>query len=197
MALREEFGVYHSARLPALLNATLIAAVSQGMQRGTWVGFEHDGLGREMILDDVLTLDLLHFVANTPAFLALIRDVTGCDTIARFEGRVYRMIPGTDHYDSWHDDVGANRVIGMSLNLGPRPYTGGSFQLRTDGDGAVRELPNTVPGDAIFFRISPDLSHRVTPVVGTEPRTAFAGWFFADGRNYFSSLLDSARQRQG
>lgn len=197
-ALRDEFRVHHSVRLPALLNATLIASVLEGTKRGTWIGREHDGIGREVILDDARALDVLHFVANTPRLLALVKEITGCDTITTFEGRVYRMVPGADHFDSWHDDVGAHRLVGMSLNLGPDPYEGGTFQLRTDGEHAApRELPNTVPGDAILFRISPELSHRVTPVVGSEPRTAFAGWFLADGVSYFSRLLDAARERQG
>ena len=165
-ALRDEFRARHSARLPGLLNSTLLDAVLEGMSRGTWMDHEHEGLAREVILDDARTLDLLHFVENTPTFLALIRDATGCKEVTRFEGRVYRMIPETAHYDSWHDDWGGHRVVGMSLNLGPKPYSGGTFQLRNDGEQAVRrELPNTVPGDAILFRISPDLSHRVTPVV--------------------------------
>ena len=195
-ALRDEFHATHTARLPGLLDAALAQAVLEGMARGTWVNHEHDGIGREVILDDVRTIDALHFVTNAPAFLALVRDFTECDAITRFEGRVYRMVPGTDHYDSWHDDTGAHRAVGMSLNLGDRPYQGGTFQLRENSDQtALRELPNTAPGDAILFRISPDLSHRVTRVMGTEPRTAFAGWFYADGADYFSTLLGAARRR--
>ncbi|MDA1183420.1 MAG: 2OG-Fe(II) oxygenase [Acidobacteria bacterium] len=195
-ALRDEFRAHHSAYMPGLLDATLVKSVIEGMRRGTWIGHEHEGLAREVILEDVRTLDLLHFVANAPAFLARIREVTGCDAITRFEGRVYRMIPGTDHFDSWHSDAGAHRMVGMSVNLGPHPYEGGTLQLRTRGEHAVvRKLPNTVPGGAILFRISPVLSHRVTPVTGTEPKTAFAGWFLADGSEYFATLLGAARKQ--
>ncbi len=194
--VRDEFQATHSARLPGLLSATLINVVLEGMRRGTWIGHEHEGLAREVILDDVRTLDVLHFVANTPEFLTLVRELTACDAITRFEGRVYRMIPGTDHHDSWHDDAGEHRLVGMSLNLGSRPYEGGAFQLREKSEPTiVRELPNTRPGDAILFRISPDLTHRVTPVAGTEPKTAFAGWFLAGGADYFSTLLGAARRR--
>jgi len=193
-ALRAEFQSSHSARLPGLLDAVLVEAVTEGMRRGTWMTNEHDGLGREVILDDVRTLDLLHFVANTPAFLAVVRELTGHTAITRFEGRVYRMIPGTDHHDSWHDDAGGHRLVGMSLNLGPRPYMGGCFQLREKSEPTVRrELPNLVPGHAILFRISPALTHRVTRVVGAEPKTAFAGWFLSGGSDYFSTLLGAAR----
>ena len=176
----------------------MVQAVHEGRDRGRWITHEHEGLGREVILEDVRTLALLHFVANTPPFLGLVREFTGCDSITRFEGRVYRMMPGSDHYDSWHHDAIAHRVVGMSLNLGPTPYTGGTFQLRKEGEHAVRqELPNTVPGDAILFRISPALEHRVTPVLGTEPKTAFAGWFVSDGSDFFSMCLGPAHPVAG
>jgi len=189
-ALRAEFQTTHTARLSGLLGPELVQAVHEGLNRGTWINHEHDGLGREVILDDVRTIALLHFVANTPACLGLVREMTGCDAITRFEGRVYRMMPGSDHYDSWHHDALAHRVVGMSLNLGPKPYEGGTFQLRREGEDAMpRELPNTVAGDAILFRIAPALEHRVTPVLGTEPKTAFAGWFFSGGSDFFSTCL--------
>jgi hypothetical protein len=70
-ALRAEFQVSHSARLSGLLDAVMIKAVLEGMRRGTWMTNDHEGLGRELILDDLRTLDLLHFVANSPAFLAV------------------------------------------------------------------------------------------------------------------------------
>jgi hypothetical protein len=124
----------------------------------------------------------------------VVRECTGCHAITRFEGRVYRMVPGTDHHDSWHDDAGEGRLVGMSLNLGPRPYMGGCFQLREKSERAVpRELPNIIPGNAILFRISPTLAHRVTPVEGIEAKTAFAGWFLSGGSDYFSMLLGPAR----
>jgi hypothetical protein len=56
-ALRAEFQTSHSARLPGLLDEVLIKAVLDGMRRGTWMTNDHDGLGREVILDDVRTFD--------------------------------------------------------------------------------------------------------------------------------------------
>jgi hypothetical protein len=192
-ALSADFRITHTARLPGLLSTALVQAVHEGLDRGSWTNHEHEGLWREVTLDDVRTLALLHFVANTPVFLGLVREITGSEAITRFEGRVYRMMPGADHYDSWHHDAIAHRVVGMSLNLGPTPYAGGTFQLRMEGEHAVRqELPNTGPGDAILFRISAALEHRVTPVLGNVAKTAFAGWFFNDGADFFSKCLGPA-----
>jgi hypothetical protein len=49
----------------------------------------------------------------------------------------------------------------------------------------LAEIANTGWGDAMLFRTSKQLQHRVTDVVGNEPKTAFAGWFKSEDRNPF------------
>jgi len=41
----------------------------------------------------------------------------------------------------------------------------------------LQETRNTGLGDALLFRISADLIHRVQGVTGDHPKIAFAGWF--------------------
>lgn len=183
----------HAVRLPGLLASQLLEVVLDRFALGAWIDNDHveeyEGIGREVILRDAVAFNLLHLVTNTPEFLGLVREMTGCDAITRFEGRVYRMIPGTDHYDSWHSDALGGRLVGMSLNLGVRPCVGGALQLRQrEGTDILREIRNPVPGDAVLFRISEELMHRVERVEGTEPRTAFAGWFVQGGADYFSMV---------
>jgi hypothetical protein len=48
---------------------------------------------------------------------------------------------------------------------------------------------NTGFGDAILFRISKDLEHRVTEVVGEVAKTAYAGWFYETGVSSFAELV--------
>ena len=135
-------------------------------------------------------VNILNFAANTSEFLDVIREITQCSQISSFYGRVYRMAPGAGHFDSWHSDLGkkGDRLIGMSVNLGS-PYRGGIFRLRELETGHVLcELPNTGPGDAICFRISPKLQHMVTTVEGAESKTAFAGWFFSGEIAFYTSL---------
>src|SRR6202035_2809333 len=106
----------------------------------------------------------------------------------------YRMRPELGHYDLWHNDVLDNRVIGMSLNLSPRGYSGGLFQLRARGsDRVLIDIANTGFGDGIIFRISSDLEHRVSAVEGAEPKTAFAGWFRNAQSDFFSEIRELAR----
>lgn len=120
---------------------------------------------------------VLLFCVNDPRLFRVVERITGLSPLRCFEGRIYRLdAAGT--YDSWHSDVGAARLVGMSVNLSPAPYEGGTFQIRhVDRPDAVREHPNLELGGAILFRISEQLRHQVTPVTSAAPKTAFAGWF--------------------
>ena len=197
VALRQEFEAKHALRLPQLLSAGLMDKISDRLEHGAWVEEVHPQVNRELLLNDHVAWSLLHFVASTPSFLAIIRQITCCGTATDFRGRVYRMLPGPAHQVFWHNDVNTEqgRLVGMSINLGPRPYSGGVFQLRRqDSTDLLCELPNTVPGDAILFRISPDLKHRVTAVEGLVARTAFAGWFTSTGVDLLSTIRQQPYQ---
>ncbi len=136
---------------------------------------------------------LLHFLMHDPRLFEIIRRITGCGRIGCFVGRVYRFVPGARHYDSWHSDVIYHRMIAVSTNLGRGIYTGGIFQMRKAHSlRIIHEAANTGPGDAIIFRISPGLRHRVTTVEGSVPKTAFAGWFCS--RPDFYAFLKKSKQ---
>jgi hypothetical protein len=190
--LATEFNERFSVRLPALLHPELVEFLESRMAHGEWVPRDHGRIGRELCLNDPISLHALQFAVSTPDFLRVIEGISGCGQISRFDGRIYRMTPGTDHFDSWHDDDMYERMIGMSINLSSTNYLGGVFQLRRKGlQQILRELPNTIVGDAILFRISSSLQHRVTPVEGRHPKTAFAGWFKSSGRGLFATLRSS------
>lgn len=193
--LQQQFSLHHMVRLPRLLSCELMQLVSEQVQHGLWQTFEHHDhrvIGRELVLDSPAALGILHLLTNTPDFLRLIERITSCSPISVFEGRIYRLLPGTDHYDSWHDDVGDNRRIGMSLNLECGPQQGGVFQIRKMGEDTVKEFPNPIQGDAIIFRISQEFKHRVTPVESGR-KTAFAGWFISGKSDLFSRLREPSK----
>jgi hypothetical protein len=190
-ALREDFARHHVIRLPALLSDDILTRIHTRMQTETWEELNHGGIGRELVLRDRSTLQMLKFLMNAPGFLAIMREVTGCEAMTRFDGRIYRMVVGRDHYDSWHNDIVPSecRLIGLSINLSPQPYSGGVFHLRDSASAELlRVMPNIIAGDAIVFRISDDLEHVVSPVEGPEPKTAFAGWFGSTGGDFFASV---------
>ena len=96
-------------------------------------------------------------------------------------GALYRMHASDEHYDSWHHDCAHSRMIAVSINLSSDVYSGGVLQIRERESGAiVHEVANTGVGDAIVFRVSPDLEHRVTAVKGAVAKTAYAGWFCSE-----------------
>jgi hypothetical protein len=148
----------------------------------------HDGIGTELCLPDSRAVRLMFFLVNDPSLFAIVRRITGCPRIGCFTGRVYRMIPGAGDYDTWHSDAIQHRMIGMSINLG-EAYEGGVFQMRErPSTRPLGELPNIVPGSAILFRIDDRLEHWISPMSGTAPKTAFAGWFRSAPE--FLSLID-------
>ena len=195
--MESRFEHSHVFRMPGLLHRDLIRLVSCRLESCSWITRDDGKIAREASPESPAPAGVLNFVANTSEFLDLIRRITHCHQITWFDGRVYRMESSTDHFDSWHADLGTppqDRFVGMSINLGSRPYRGGIFRLRDEASGKVLcELPNTGQGDGIFFRISPALKHIVTSIEGSEPKTAFAGWFRSGEVDYYADLRRPAR----
>jgi hypothetical protein len=193
-SLRAQFDRQHCIRLPGFLDSNLLSFVRGRLEEAEFAERAHDDIGVELCLKHDTALDLLYFIANDQRLFGLVQQLTGCDRIGCFLGRIYRMAPGSGHYDSWHGDTINHRLIGMSVNLGARKYAGGLFQLRERrSPNIVCEVANTGSGDAILFRIASDLVHRVTSVEGTTPKTAFAGWFHSEPE--FLSLFANGARR--
>jgi 2-oxoglutarate-Fe(II)-dependent oxygenase superfamily protein len=186
--LRRQFDDTHCVRLHGLMAGDLLRFVRQEIAQGEFADRAHGEIAVEACMQANAALTLLYFLSNDPRFFEFVRQVTGCGLIGSFIGRIYRMVPGAGHYDSWHTDTIGDRMVGMSLNLSPEVYAGGLFQLRERASKAiVTEAPNTGEGDAIIFRIADTLEHQVTPIEGSVAKTAFAGWFVS--KPDFLSLL--------
>lgn len=124
------------------------------------------------------TTELLHFLVNDPRLFQIIQQITGCALIGCFSGRVYHVVPGRGHHDSWHTDMVQRRMIAMSINLSAESYRGGVLQIRErESKRMIHEVANIGLGDAIIFRIASHLEHRIADVEGAVAKTAFAGWF--------------------
>lgn len=179
--LRTQFDRMHCIHLPRLLDARIFEFVQRRMAAAEFAGTTHEDIGVELCMPRNAIWNLLSFLSNDGRFLQLVQQLTGCGPLGSFLGRVYRMVPGSGHYDSWHSDDIAHRMVGMSVNLSPRIYAGGVFQLRESASKTlVTEVPNIGPGDAIVFRIASHIEHRVTALEGTVEKTAFAGWFVSE-----------------
>jgi hypothetical protein len=184
--LQTQFARQQCSLLPGLIEPRLLDTLERRIDRGEFRPFDSEGVAHDLNLADPLTLHTLYLLANDPVFLQVVRDITGCVEINSFQGRVYRLDPTVPYKDSWHDDMCDNRMIGMSINLGRTPFTGGVFQLRDrNADQTLHEVANTGNGDAIIFRLASHLQHRNTNVTGSTRKTAFAGWFRSDQPDFF------------
>ena len=200
--LRIQFKRDSYIRLPELFEPELLNFIQLQIDRGRFYERVHEGIksNKELCMTGNTAFGALLFLMNDEKLFQIIQGVTQCDRIRCFEGRVYRMIPGQGHHDSWHDDIGADRLVGVSINLSKEPYTGGILQIRDRKSAQIiSEVTNVGIGDAVVFRLSPCLQHRITAVTGNACKTAFAGWFRA--RPNFPALLkqgfDSGREDAG
>ena len=192
-ALRDQFERRHYFVLPGLLETELLDLIQRQIDRGEFRERVHERIdsNKELCLTESAAFGALLFLMNDEKLFQLIQDITQCARIDCFEGRVYRVNPGDGHHDSWHNDIGEGRVVGMSLNLSREVYSGGVLQIRNrESEALISEAANTGSGDAVVFRLSRDLQHRITEVEGSASKTAFAGWFRAQP-NVSSSLKES------
>lgn len=187
--LREEFRRRHHVLLPGLLDFDLADDIARRVEHSDFYRLEHEGIGVEACMTRNATLAWLLLLVNDVRFLEIVRSISGCDPIGHFQGRVYRLEPAADHYDSWHTDLGEGRMVAMSINLGTRSYEGGALEIRERPGGATVKAKNARMGDGLLFALGEQLEHRVMPVTGDTPRTVFAGWFKAGPS--FLSLLPS------
>jgi len=99
-------------------------------------------------------------------------------SLSYFEGTLKRLQEGPNYRFPWHSDKSGGRVMGVSLCFAAGE--GGDFEMRLKWSKDVHAcLKNLNPGDIHLFDVA-DVSvvHRVTPVMGPNPRIFFAGWFY-------------------
>ena len=196
--LRAQFERRHYFLLPGLLEPGLLALIQRQIDRGEFRERVHERIdsNMELCLTANPGVGALLFLVNDETLFQIIQDVTRCARIRSFEGRVYRVNPGAGHHDAWHNDIGEDRLVGMSINLSREIYSGGMLQIRERESGEIlSEAANVGPGDAVVFRLSGDFQHRITEVEGSASKTAFAGWFRAQPDS-LSLLVESDQNRR-
>jgi hypothetical protein len=191
--LRQEFDRQHYVRLPYFLEPELLQFMQSTMEESNFVERIHENhhgdaspsqapWARDVTMASNLAEGLVHLLLmNDSTLFAGLEALTGCGRIGSFDGSVYRIDPAQEHYDSWHNDVGRSRMLAMSINLSAAAYEGGVLQIRdAESRTILSDVANPRAGDAVLFRISPRLQHRVSAVEGAAPRTALAGWFCSE-----------------
>jgi len=138
-------------------------------------------LGEEVrISPDHPAMGIMSMLLNNSELFQIVQQLTGCEKIRSYLGRIRRESPGTGHFLDWHDDPKPTRLVGISINLSTEPYLGGVFQLREKAtERLMGEVANTGLGDAIIFQVARGYQHRVTQLEGKTSRTTCTGWFYS------------------
>jgi hypothetical protein len=178
-SLRADFRKRHVVTLRGFLRGRMLREVISEVAAAPFETADDADIARESRMDASPVLSRLVFLANDPQMVAFVREVTGCVDIGHFMGRVYRFEANSDHFDSWHSDAVGRRRAALSLNLSEGPIEGGDLLIRPKGSAEPPPTPYGRPGDALLFRVSEHLEHRVLPVRSSMPRTAFVGWYSA------------------
>ena len=183
-ALREAFERQHYLRLPGFLAPEVLALVEPQLSTAEFFERIDDGAAatRELCMNTNSALGALLLLVNDEKLFELIQAITACPRINCFEGRIYKFVGDAGHFHRWHNDLVESRFVAMSVNLGEDRYSGGVLQIRDRLSKRVLvEVTNTGQGDAIIFRLSKQLEHRITEVTGASTKMTFAGWFKGRG----------------
>ncbi len=177
---RRDYAARGWCRLRGFFGPSLLAEVDAGLSSGAFVPRSHGAFGSELCLAPSPLTDRLMHLMNEPSVLRRVEELTDAGHLGCFEGRIYRVAPGMGHRDDWHTDMVAGRMVALSINVGREPYLGGRLQLRRSATGQLlEEAENVGHGDALLFRLSHELEHRISDIAGATPKTAYAGWFRA------------------
>lgn len=174
---RQHFRDNHHLRLRGFLEPSFLRRIQDQLRTARFIEKRHGDIATELTCFDSPAGDALLFLLNDPRLIQWITDITAIAPIGCFIGRIYRMTPAS-HHDSWHSDVGAFRLLAMSVNVCEERHGGGALLLRqANRPDTEQKIENLVPGDALLFRVDPALEHRITDVEPGPPKTAWAGWF--------------------
>jgi hypothetical protein len=133
----------------------------------------------ELLMEPNAISAFLLFKLCDPEVFDLVEAVTGCDRIGDFRGRTYRMVPGAGHFSPWHDDAVMDRLAAFTINLSPQPFDGARLQIKDVADDELlTEIGDLEFGDAVLIQISRAYQHRNSPLLGTSPKTSYAGFFY-------------------
>lgn len=175
---RKNYEQRHWLLLRNFLDQALLELIQEKLAETEFCVIDRE-TGVEMRPIDCTSYLATELLLNTPQLFRAIEQLTGCERIACFSGRIYRRLPNSDYFNRWHTDItDEGRLIALSINLSEQPYTGGALQIRSSKSHEVLcEVHNSGYGDALIFPVNERFEHRVGRVDGDTAKTALAGWF--------------------
>ena len=151
--LRSQFEREHCLCFPEFLEPSLLKSVRRKISKAKFRTKIHAASGIELGMKANEATDMLHFILNDPRLFEFLEAVTGCKPVNFFYGRVYSMLPGSNHHHGWHNDnLYNNRLLGVSINLSAGVFQGGSLQLRIKKNKKlIHEVTNSGFGDLVIL----------------------------------------------
>jgi len=183
---QDAFKNTHSFVIPDFFCSSLQELINLYLSQAEYFVDSHAGTQNNLIAKEYTVTresiihNLLYFYLNKPVVRETVKKITQCDNIKGFFGRIYKFEEDENCFDSWHNDISTeeDRIVGISINLSNSAYTGGEFTIRNKKTHEIyRKVKHDNWGGVHFFRIHPDLEHKVDKVTGINPRIAYAGWF--------------------
>jgi hypothetical protein len=184
-ALRAEFTLSHAVALRSFLDVDEREWIRRQLDEASFHPHTIEATGKtELLMQPNAISALLLFKLCDPETFDLVEAVTGCGPVADFRGRTYRMVPGSGHVSPWHDDAVQGRLAALTINLSPEPYEGARLQIKSAADDELlTEIGDLEFGDAVLIQISRAYQHRNSPLLGTAPKTSYAGFFYPGERS--------------
>jgi hypothetical protein len=170
----------HAVVLRSFLDADEREWVRRRLEQASFRPHTIEATGKtELLMEPNAISALLLFKVCDPEMFDLVEAVTGRGTVADFRGRTYRMVPGAGHFSPWHDDAVKGRLAAFTINLSPQRFEGAALQVKSvAGDELLTEIGDLEFGDAVLIQISREYQHRNSPLLGTTPKTSYAGFFY-------------------
>ena len=180
--MREEFARRHCVVFENFIAPSLLEKVPEWLETSLYGDMVHENGSRELVMrGDQPLVGAFDILLNQSRLFTAIAELAGLEeSITFFDGRCYKRLPIDSHFDSWHNDTGTTKRIGLSISLSPKTVQGAVFRIRRARTGEVlRQVPSGRFGDAHLFRLDRSLEHCVSLVRGRHPKYAFAGWFLS------------------
>jgi SAM-dependent methyltransferase len=194
-SLRAEFERRHCVLLPGFLDDQLLSRIQSYVDGAGFSVSQKPGIGTEHWMDRGEAVALLLMLINDPRLFGFVREITGCKPIGRFDGSIYRTMPGPESDEAWHGEIFGHGIIELSIDLSTRRCDGAALQTRDRQSGEILGVTGpTAPGDALLVRLAPSVQQRTTPVEGDCPRTVYAGRFMVEKRGSNSKLAQASNR---
>lgn len=179
--LAEQFRTSGMLALPGFLDESFVQLLDRADKTSTFVREVVTDLGEREIESPLRGTAAILLALRNRELLDWVAKITGSSCPLEVGGNIVRTWPGGRDRLDWHDDVGdVRRIAGLTIRLGMSPFEGGEFEMRAKcKPEAITGHHHARVGDALLFRVSPQLEHRVTPIASGGPRQMFAGWFMA------------------